>query len=72
MAANITWAQVFQDTGNTCSTHNANNVQWYFSDTYSMAFAPVGATVSRGSCDTGGGNPLRTRIVCAGIPVVVI
>ena len=58
VAANATRAQVFQDTGTgSSSTHNANNVQWYFSDSYSMGFAPVGATVNRNSCDVGGGTP---------------
>lgn len=35
-------------------THLANDVNWYFSTSYSWGFAGLGDTVSRGSCDTDG------------------
>jgi hypothetical protein len=34
------------------NTHNANGLEWYFSDSTSWGFAPGGETVSRNSCDT--------------------
>ena len=40
------------DTGNSNVTHQANNIEWYFSDSYSWGFAPLGESVSRNSCDT--------------------
>ena len=40
------------NTGTGNVTHNANGVEWYFSDRYSWGFAPGGSTVNRRSCDT--------------------
>jgi hypothetical protein len=34
----------------------SNGVGWYYSDSYSMGFAPPGATISRNSCDTASGS----------------
>lgn len=40
------------DTGTGNVTHQANGIEWYFSETWSWGFAPLGETVSRSSCDT--------------------
>lgn len=45
---------VIYDTGNDESgSHTAGGVQWYFSDSWSWGFAPVGATIIRNTCDGG-------------------
>jgi hypothetical protein len=43
-------------TANGNSMVNSNNVGWYYGDSYSMGFAPAGATISRNSCDTASGS----------------
>ncbi|WP_043804093.1 hypothetical protein, partial [Arenimonas malthae] len=45
-------ADVFFDTGTGNVPHNANGTAWYFNDSYSFGFAPVGEPISRNSCDT--------------------
>lgn len=51
-------ADVFLDTGNgTGSTHAANGVNWYYSETWSWGFAPGGSAVQRQSCDTQDSSP---------------
>lgn len=47
-------ADVIFDTGYGNVTHLANNVNWYYSTSYSWGFAGLGDTVSRTSCDTNG------------------
>ncbi|MCA9546502.1 MAG: hypothetical protein KC613_18990, partial [Myxococcales bacterium] len=49
-------ASVFRDTGNGNATTRHNGVEWYFSTSYSIGFAPEGQPVSRNSCDTQGGQ----------------
>lgn len=49
-------ASVFRDTGNGNATTRDNGVEWYFSNNWSLGFAPEGNGVSRNSCDTQGGN----------------
>jgi len=44
-------ADVFYETGNGNTPHNANGVGWYFSNNYSMGFAPEGYGITRSSCD---------------------
>ncbi|MBL8771604.1 MAG: PEP-CTERM sorting domain-containing protein [Phenylobacterium sp.] len=39
------------NTGGSNNTHNANGVEWYFSNNYSWGFAPGGSSVSLNSCD---------------------
>jgi hypothetical protein len=47
--------EVLTDTGRVAAAVNEHNgVAWYFSDNYSMGFAPAGAAVNRSSCDTAG------------------
>lgn len=41
-------------TGSSNTTHNANGVEWYFSDNYSWGFAGGGDLVERVSCDING------------------
>lgn len=50
--AQAAFADVTFDTGTGNVTHNANGVEWYFSDDYSWGFAPGGSAVFRNSCDT--------------------
>lgn len=47
-------ADVTFDTGTGNATHNANGVEWYFSDNYSWGFAGGGDLVFRTSCDING------------------
>ena len=49
-------ADVLFDVGNGNTTHNANGVEWYYSENYSWGFAQGGDTVARNQCDTNGGN----------------
>jgi len=45
--------QVLTDVGRERNgVHPHNGVDWYFSDSYSLGFAPQGAGVTRSSCDT--------------------
>ena len=37
--------------------HEANNVRWYFSDSFSWGFVGPNDTPQRNSCDTGAQNP---------------
>ncbi|MCB9547808.1 MAG: hypothetical protein H6706_18455 [Myxococcales bacterium] len=55
-------AAVLANTGNGNATVRDNGVEWYFSNSYSMGFAPQGQAVSRNSCDTQGG--LGTQRMC--------
>ena len=36
-------------------THNANGVGWYFNNSWSWGYAPVGQMVNRNSCDVNAG-----------------
>ncbi len=49
------WAEVFTDTGsgqqNARTAHAHNGVEWYFSDQWSIGFAPGGEVVNRNTCD---------------------
>lgn len=46
-------ASVFRNTGDNNNTTTQNNgVGWYFSQSYSIGFAPGGQAVTRSSCDT--------------------
>ncbi len=42
---------VFYYTGNGNIPHSANGVDWYFSENYSMGFAPEGSGIRRRDCD---------------------
>ena len=54
---------ILQDSGNEANPENVHNgVNWYFSDTYSWGFGPVGEPLSRNSCDTG--NTLPDQRMC--------
>ena len=44
------------------AVHSANGIDWYFNDSHSWGFAPVGAGVSRNSCDTAGGDAAGQRM----------
>ena len=63
-------ADVTFNTGFGNTTHNANGVEWYFSDSYSWGFAPGGGAVFRQSCDTvdstsfTGGGPTVDQRLC--------
>lgn len=46
------------------ATHNANGVEWYFSDSWSWGFAPGGSSVFRNSCDTGYGADTASQRLC--------
>lgn len=52
VAAHAPRADVFFDTGTGNTPHEANGTNWYYNDSYSWGFAPMGETISRGSCDT--------------------
>jgi hypothetical protein len=66
MAARRTGSDVFEvlaagntgdvtfNTGGNSTTHIANNVGWYFSDSYSWGFVGANDTVNLSSCDTNG------------------
>ncbi len=48
---------VLFDTGDgNAAVHEANGVNWYYSDLWSWGFAPAGQAVNRNSCDTNGGG----------------
>jgi hypothetical protein len=49
-------ADVMFDTGHGNFPHNANGVSWYFSDSYSWGFAPLGDEITRSSCDIQGSS----------------
>ena len=50
--------QVFFDTGDGNSdVHEHNGVNWYFSQSFSIGFVPVGELPARNSCDTNQGQP---------------
>jgi hypothetical protein len=51
LAANAPRTDVFFDTGTGNTPHNANNVGWYYSASYSWGFAPMGSPLNRNSCD---------------------
>jgi hypothetical protein len=61
-------SDVFSDVGNgnQFSVHPANGVNWYFSTSWSMGFAPGGAGVNRFSCDTvdSSGGPTANQRIC--------
>ena len=61
VAAYADRSDVFYNTGNGGNAvHNANGVDWYYSDNYSMGFAPQGEGVRRSSADTQDyGSPYR-------------
>lgn len=64
-AANL--ADVTFFTGFSNTTHSANGVEWYFSDSYSWGFAGAGDIVNRTSCDAWdafGGHPLERDRLC--------
>ena len=44
-------ADVFFETGKSNILHVANGVGWYFSENFSMGFAPEGSDIRRNSCD---------------------
>ena len=50
---------VFRDTGRGNAPTINNGVGWYFSDSYSLGFAPAGQAISRNSCDTQNGLPAQ-------------
>jgi hypothetical protein len=55
VAAMGTRAEVFRvDPADALSTHLHNGVAWYFTPGFSWGFAPPGAAISRGQCDTEG------------------
>jgi hypothetical protein len=51
------------------ASHVHNNVQWYFTEDYSMGFAPEGATISRTECDNGVPEDADKRLCWHTIPV---
>lgn len=52
LAAYAKRADVLFDVGTSATAvHAANGVNWYFSDSWSWGFAPVGDVVNRNSCD---------------------
>jgi len=55
MAAHAPRADVFSDTGTGNTPHNANGVDWYFNNNYSMGYSHEGDGISRNSCDTATG-----------------
>ncbi len=63
-------ADVIFNTGSGNATHNANGVEWYFSEDASWGFAPGGAAVVRDSCDTvdssfsSPGGPTSSQRLC--------
>lgn len=50
------YADVTFNTGTGNVTHNANGIEWYFSDNWSWGFTAGGDLVSRNSCDTASTN----------------
>jgi len=46
------YADVTFDTGTGNTTNEANDIEWYYDESSSWGFAPLGETVSRTSCDT--------------------
>lgn len=57
-------AEVFRDTGNQNNNLNRNNnVDWYYSESWSIGFVAPGTGVSRNSCDTNG-DPGRSQRLC--------
>ena len=48
---------VFTDTGNSNTPHNANGVGWYFNNNDSWGFAAQGDTIQRNKCDMAATNP---------------
>lgn len=55
--AQASYSDVTFDVGQGNTTHTANDVEWYFDNQDSWGFAPLGASVSRTSCDTSGTDP---------------
>ena len=55
-------ADVMYDTGTSNTPHNANGVDWYFSDSYSWGYAHEGDGISRSSCDTATGAYPEDRV----------
>lgn len=73
MLSVLAWApklDVMFDTGTSNTPHNANGAGWYFNDSYSWGFAPLGAMINRNSCDTvastsfGGVNATTPNRLC--------
>jgi hypothetical protein len=56
-AAHAPRDDVLFDTGVGNVAHNANNVGWYYNNSYSWGFARQGDPLSRSSCDTNNTNP---------------
>jgi hypothetical protein len=50
-------ADVFFDTGDGSTPHDANGVGWYYSDNFSWGFAAQGEPIFRTTCDTGSSLP---------------
>ena len=57
-------AEVFRNTGDAGNNLTRNNdVDWYYSENWSLGFVPAGTGVSRNSCDTNG-DPGNSRRLC--------
>ena len=62
VAANAPRTDVLFDTGTGNTLHDANGLGWYYNDNWSWGFAPSGATVDRGECDTIEGTDSDQRL----------
>jgi hypothetical protein len=62
VAAHAPRDDVFFETGTGNTVHNANGVDWYFSNNYSMGFSHEGDGVQRESCDTADGAFPEERV----------
>jgi hypothetical protein len=69
LAANAPRVDVLFDTGTTSVPHNANNVGWYYSGSWSWGFAAQGDPINRNTCDVlasmfGGAGPNGNLRMC--------